>query len=190
MDRKELIKSRQTQVVQATKSEALERTEGTAMRDCQLKLEERLQKRFMKAAGTDRLDLAESLIGQANLLVQRWTGTSVTRALTVALQILEEIKPGDSLQAMLAVQMVGVHFAATATLSRAGADGSADVTEILIRRATRLMHLFTQQTELMAKLKGKVSQQKVVVEHVHVNAGGKAVVGTIVPREEDNSDKE
>jgi hypothetical protein len=86
--------------------------------------------------------------------------------------------------------MVGVHFAATATLSRAGADGSADVTEILIRRATRLMHLFTQQTELMAKLKGKVSQQKVVVEHVHVNAGGKAVVGTIVPREEDNSDKE
>jgi hypothetical protein len=51
------------------------------------------------------------------------------------------------------------------------------------------MHLFTQQTELMAKLKGKVSQQKVVVEHVHVNAGGKAVVGTIVPREEDTNDK-
>jgi hypothetical protein len=93
MDRKELITSRQTQVVQATKSEALERTEGTAMRDSQLELEERLQKRFKKAVGTDRLDLAESLIGQANLLAQRWTGTSVTRALTMALQILEEIKP-------------------------------------------------------------------------------------------------
>jgi hypothetical protein len=189
MDRKELVKSRQTPVVQATKSEALERTEGTAMRDSQLELEERLQKRFKKAVGTDRLDLAESLIGQANLLAQRWTGTSVTQALTMALQILEEIKPGDGLQSMLAVQMVGVHFAATATLSRAGAEGS-DGPEILIRRATRLMHLFTQQTELMAKLKGKVSQQKVVVEHVHVNAGGKAVVGTIVPREEDTNDKE
>jgi hypothetical protein len=91
MDRKELIKSRQTQVVQATKSEALERTERTAMRDSQLELEGQLQKRFKKAVGTDRLDLAESLIGQANLLAQRWTGTSVTRALTMALQIKSEI---------------------------------------------------------------------------------------------------
>jgi hypothetical protein len=83
----------------------------------------------------------------------RHTDNAVTRALTMALQILEEIKPGDGLQAMLAVQMIGIHFAATATLSRAGAEGSADGPKTLIRRATRLMHLFTQQTELMAKLK-------------------------------------
>ena len=43
------------------------------MRDSQLELEGQLQKRFKKAVGTDRLDLAESLIGQANLLAQRWT---------------------------------------------------------------------------------------------------------------------
>jgi hypothetical protein len=46
MDRKELTKNRQTQVVQArqtqavkaTKSEVLERTKGTAMRDSQLEI--------------------------------------------------------------------------------------------------------------------------------------------------------
>jgi hypothetical protein len=34
----------------------------------------------------------------------------------------------------------------------------------------------------MSKLKGKNSQQRVVVEHVNVAAGGRAIVGTVVPR--------
>ncbi len=43
-------------------------------------------------------------------------------------------------------------------------------------RAVRLMRLFTEQLEAMAKLKGKSGQQRVVVEHVHV-----AIVGTVIP---------
>jgi hypothetical protein len=46
-------------------------------------------------------------------------------------------------------------------------------------RATRLMRLFNEQLEAMAKLKGKTGQQKVTVEHVHVNAGGQAIVGAV-----------
>ena len=67
------------------------------------------------------------------------------------------------------------------------ADGSAEVTDLLIGRATRLMRLFSQQAELMAKLKGKIGEQKVVVEHVNVNAGGRAVVGTIAAVEGANA---
>ena len=34
----------------------------------------------------------------------------------------------------------------------------------------------------MAKLKGTASQQKVTVEHVHVNKGGQAIVGAVSKR--------
>jgi hypothetical protein len=43
------------------------------------------------------------------------------------------------------------------------------------------MRLFNEQVETMAKLKGKGSQQRVVVEHVTVAAGGQAIVGTVIP---------
>jgi hypothetical protein len=41
--------------------------------------------------------------------------------------------------------------------------------------------------ESSPKLKGKIGQQKVVVEHVNVNAGGRAVVGTITAVEGANA---
>jgi hypothetical protein len=46
-------------------------------------------------------------------------------------------------------------------------------------RATRLMRLFTEQLDAMAKLKGNTGRQKVTVEHVHVHKGGQAIVGTV-----------
>lgn len=41
-----------------------------------------------------------------------------------------------------------------------------------ILRVTRLMRLFNEQVETMAKLKGKGGQQRVVVEYVTMGAGG------------------
>ena len=53
-----------------------------------------------------------------------------------------------------------------------GADAS-------VLRATRLLRLFTEQLEALAKLRGKTSQQKVIVEHVTVGAGAQAIVGVV-----------
>ena len=50
-----------------------------------------------------------------------------------------------------------------------------------VNRAVKLMHVFNEQVETMAKLKGKSGQQRVVVEHVTVAAGGQAIVGTVEP---------
>lgn len=44
--------------------------------------------------------------------------------------------------------------------------------------ATKLMSLFTSQKEALKKHRTG-GQQKVVVEHVHVNDGGQAIVGTV-----------
>jgi hypothetical protein len=43
------------------------------------------------------------------------------------------------------------------------------------------MRVFNEQVETMAKLKGKSGQQRVVVEHVTVSAGGQAIVGQVIP---------
>jgi hypothetical protein len=41
------------------------------------------------------------------------------------------------------------------------------------------MRLFSEQIELLERLRGKSSQQRVTVEHVHVNAGGQAIVSVV-----------
>jgi hypothetical protein len=65
-------------------------------------------------------------------------------------------------------------LALTTAPGQTGAGADANVL-----RATRLMRLFTEQVDTMAKLKGKTGQQRVVVEHVTVNDGGQAIVGTV-----------
>ena len=44
--------------------------------------------------------------------------------------------------------------------------------------ANKFMRTFTSQIEALNKHRGK-GQQKVIVEHVHVNAGGQAIVGNV-----------
>jgi len=55
-------------------------------------------------------------------------------------------------------------------------------------RAYKLMNIFLKQIETLEKYRGKASQQKVIVEHVHIHEGGQAVVGHIEskPRGEGN----
>jgi hypothetical protein len=44
--------------------------------------------------------------------------------------------------------------------------------------AIKLLRTFTMQLEALQRYRGK-GQQKVTVEHVNVNAGGQAIVGTV-----------
>jgi hypothetical protein len=83
---------------------------------------------------------------------------------------------------MLAVQMVSTHFAALECLRRAAvADQSLAARDALLRHASRLMTLYTQQLAALDKHRGK-GQQKVTVEHVHVHSGGQAIVGSVERR--------
>lgn len=99
-----------------------------------------------------------------------------------ATAMLAELQPTTATQALLAAQMVGVQRAAMTFLANATKpEDTAEGRDRNVLRATRLMRLFTEQVEAMAKLKGKSSQQRVVVEHVTVSAGGQAIVGTVIP---------
>jgi hypothetical protein len=134
-----------------------------------------------RLAGVNSKDLAERISRQVRLLqVLEPSSDSPVEHLKIAMQTLGELQPKDLTQALLAVQMIGVHHAAISFLFRATAQGQTlDGADANVLRATRLMRLFTEQLEAMAKLKGKTGQQKVIVEHVHVHQGGQAIVGAV-----------
>ena len=131
-------------------------------------------------AGVRTKEVAYQLATQI-VNLQFWSKpTTNFDSLVMATSLLGEIKPETAIEGMLAVQLVGVHQAATMFLARANMEGqTVEGTDVNVLRATRLMRLFNEQLEAMAKLKGKAGQQKVTVEHVHVHGGGQAIVGAV-----------
>lgn len=97
--------------------------------------------------------------------------------------LLAELEPTNATEALIGVQMIGAHKLALEFLYRAGLSGQpAEFVDANINRAARLMRIFEGHAEAMAKSKGKTGQQRMVVEHVNVQAGGQAIVGTVIPR--------
>ena len=143
-----------------------------------------LEELVCKTCGTKTPAAASALTTQvANLLVwSRPDPKNRLDCLTIPAARLAEIGPETGVEAMLAVQMLGVHEAATAFLQRAQPDkDTGDEAGANVQRAVRLMRLFNEQLAALAKLKGTTSQQKVTVEHVHVHEGGQAIVGAVSP---------
>ena len=93
--------------------------------------------------------------------------------------LLLDIAPKDSLEGMLAVQMVATHNMAMEMAGRAMyTEQTVEGVEMNINRSTKLMRTFTAQIETLQKYRNK-GQQTIQVQHVTVNDGGQAVVGNI-----------
>ncbi len=96
-----------------------------------------------------------------------------------AMAILNGIQPRDEIEGMLAVQMIGVHNIAMSTIGLAMIDSQTFVgKQTSITQATKMLNIFITQLEALKKYRTG-GQQKVTVEHVHVNEGGQAIVGTV-----------
>jgi hypothetical protein len=137
-----------------------------------------------KATGVSAKDVAIALAVQAAAIPVAGDAEGdpekIRELVSAAVETLEQIKPEGALQSMLAVQMIGVHNTAIKFLMRAtDKDQSFEGADANVQRATRLMRLFNDQLEALASLRGKTSEQKVTVEHVHVYEGGQAIVGSV-----------
>jgi len=118
----------------------------------------------------------------ANLLLAQFNSILPGKGdIKVALFMLAELRPKNMLETMLVTQMVGVHEAALGFLRTSTNALSEEGCDQNVSRATRFMRLFNEQLELLERLKGRSGQQRVTVEHVHVNAGGQAIVGVVGP---------
>ena len=88
------------------------------------------------------------------------------------------IRANDEIEAMLAIQMVATHFAATRALRRLKGSDMVSQQDSNGNLAVKLLRTFAAQTEALQRYRGK-GQQKVTVEHVHVHTGGQAIVGSV-----------
>lgn len=94
-----------------------------------------------------------------------------------ALAMLSAIGPRDELEAMLAVQMVAAHHAAMEMTGSAIRTDRVDFKQTYGGLATKFQRTFIAQLEALGRHRRGGKQ---IVEHVHVNAGGQAVIaGTV-----------
>jgi hypothetical protein len=89
------------------------------------------------------------------------------------------IRPKDELEGMMAAQLIAAHNAAMECYRRAMIgeqtfDGRCEN----LAQANKLSRTYAVLLDALNRHRGK-GQQKVTVEHVHVHAGGQAVVGMV-----------
>jgi hypothetical protein len=90
------------------------------------------------------------------------------------------LEPANELEALIATQMAATHSLAMTMLGRARRVELLNQIEVQGRLAVKLLRTFTLQAEALAKLR-RGGGQTVRVEHVHVHAGGQAIVGNVQP---------
>ena len=95
-----------------------------------------------------------------------------------ALAAVTGVAARDEIEGMLATQMIATHLAAITALRRLKGSENIAQQDSNGNLAVKLLRTFTAQLEALQRYRGK-GQQKVTVEHVHVNAGGQAVVGIV-----------
>lgn len=96
------------------------------------------------------------------------------------LAVVTGIDAKDEIEGMLATQMVATHVAAIRALRHLKGSKTIPQYNCNGNLAVKLLRTYTMQVEALQRYRGK-GQQKVTVEHVHVHAGGQAIVGAIAP---------
>jgi hypothetical protein len=135
--------------------------------------------RLTRTFGTRSEQLATLWLNQVMSALPASKEESTAGLLARVWPAIEGIAPQDEIETMLAVQMVAVHNVALNQLHRAAHASDYEVTgPAASGNAAKLLRVFREQLQALQRYRGK-GQQKVTVEHVHVHAGGQAIVGTV-----------
>ncbi len=99
--------------------------------------------------------------------------------LNIALDGVAALAPRDGMEVMLCSQLVALHSQGMDYLRRAMLpEQTVDGVDCNVNRATKTLRTFATMAECLRTYRGG-GQQKVTVEHVTVQAGGQAIVGTV-----------
>jgi len=102
-----------------------------------------------------------------------------SRQCSATVAALIGIGPQDEIEGMMASQLLAAHHAAIECYRRAMiSDQTFEGRRESLNQANKLSRTYAVLLDALNRHRGK-SHQKVTVEHVHVHAGGQAVVGTL-----------
>jgi hypothetical protein len=105
-------------------------------------------------------------------------GNLNTSDVNALLQAVAAFEPKDEVEAMFALQAVGMHHVSMRSLARA-ASGNTESRAFNLAQANKASRTFAVLVDGLNRHRGKITTQKVIVENVHVAAGGQAVVGAV-----------
>lgn len=91
-------------------------------------------------------------------------------------------RPQDEIEGLLAAQAMAMHGMVMELARRAMLpDQPAEFAHGMRKAAVGASRQFTELLTALDRKRGKGGQQRVTVEHVHVHAGGQAIVGAVAP---------
>ncbi len=134
--------------------------------------------RLLDALGTRSADFANTEVERILFAMTPRDGMPTEAQLNGAVAVLNGVRPRDEVEAMLASQMAVTHALAMDLLGRVKQSPTVPYMETCANLATKLQRTFVAQVEALSKLR-RGGEQKVRVEHVHVHAGGQAIVGAV-----------
>lgn len=94
------------------------------------------------------------------------------------LQITNGVKPNDHIEALIITQMVTTHNAIMRCFKIVANTESIDKMNLVFSSANKLLRSYAKQMEALSRYRSK-GNQKIMVEHVHINSGGQAIIGNI-----------
>ena len=132
---------------------------------------------LMHVLGTTDVNFMRGLLGQlANV-----ASSDLDSALNFMLAVVKGIEPKDQLETMLGAQMAAVHMATMTFASRLGRVETISQQDSAERAFNKLARTFAMQMEALKRYRTG-GQQRLTVEHVTVNQGGQAIVGSVTQR--------
>ena len=132
---------------------------------------------LVKTLATHNTEFPAALLTQL-LNASTVDGTVNEQDLNFKLAVIEGIQPRDQLESMLAAQMGVVHSTLMTMVSRMNNGLMLQEIELVGRQLNNLTRTFAMQIEALKRHRS-TGEQKVTVEHVTINEGGKAIVGNV-----------
>ena len=132
---------------------------------------------LMEALGTPEPDFCGPLLTQ--LARAATHGQNVNeRAINFMVSVIKGVQPKDQVETMLAAQMAAVHILTMDFARRLNNVDTVLQQDSAERAFNKLARTFAAQVEALKRYRTG-GEQKVTVEHVTVNLGGKAIVGNM-----------
>ena len=136
----------------------------------------------MADMGTADSDFHQGLVRQIACLGSQKVSVD-SAASNFVMAVIRSVAPRDGLEAMLATQMGAIHAATMMLARRFNHVDTIAQQDAAERALNKLARTFAMQMEALKRYRTS-GQQKVTVEHVTVNAGGQAIVGTVTHKGE------
>lgn len=130
-----------------------------------------------KLTATHDILLHADIVSSA-VILQSDGAQQMERSINIVNQVLADYEPKDSLEAKLCLQAHILYTKGMSYLRRAEQTDLLAHSEFYMKSAMKLLRLHNETVEALGKHR-RGGTQKVVVQHVHINDGGKAVVGGV-----------